>query len=183
MAHNDWILDVLADLKTFAVANDLGKLAEQLDSVAIADMKDFTGSLFKKGHALFYVGGVLSQEVALGMASSTLRHLQLGSEGDIELDYSVLKLNPVKAAPLRQIPVEHNDSSGVLYIQGGDDSLRERAQVAVRDAGVAARMAMLYGGSVKPDNAAELFSMPDIDGGLIGGASLKSDDFLAIGNA
>ncbi|MES2011852.1 MAG: triose-phosphate isomerase [Pseudomonadota bacterium] len=58
-----------------------------------------------------------------------------------------------------------------------------RAQVAVRDAGVAARMAMLYGGSVKPDNAAELFSMPDIDGGLIGGASLKSDDFLAIGNA
>jgi len=58
-----------------------------------------------------------------------------------------------------------------------------RAQVAVRDAGVAARMAMLYGGSVKPDNAAELFSVPDIDGGLIGGASLKSDDFLAIGNA
>lgn len=58
-----------------------------------------------------------------------------------------------------------------------------RAQVAARDAGVAARMVMLYGGSVKPDNAAELFSMPDIDGGLIGGASLKSDDFLAIGNA
>lgn len=58
-----------------------------------------------------------------------------------------------------------------------------RAQVAARDAGVAARMAMLYGGSVKPDNAAELFSMPDIDGGLIGGAALKSDDFLAIGNA
>ena len=58
-----------------------------------------------------------------------------------------------------------------------------RGQVAARDAGVAARMAMLYGGSVKPDNAAELFSMPDIDGGLIGGASLKSDDFLAIGNA
>lgn len=58
-----------------------------------------------------------------------------------------------------------------------------RGQVAAHDAGVAARMAMLYGGSVKPDNAAELFSMPDIDGGLIGGASLKSDDFLAIGNA
>ncbi len=42
---------------------------------------------------------------------------------------------------------------------------------------------ILYGGSVKPDNAAELFSMSDIDGGLIGGASLKADDFLAIGNA
>ncbi|AVA33103.1 triosephosphate isomerase (TIM) [Cupriavidus metallidurans] len=58
-----------------------------------------------------------------------------------------------------------------------------RARVAAKDAGVAARMAILYGGSVKPDNAAELFSMSDIDGGLIGGASLKADDFLAIGNA
>ncbi len=58
-----------------------------------------------------------------------------------------------------------------------------RARVAAKDTGVAARMAILYGGSVKPDNAAELFSMSDIDGGLIGGASLKADDFLAIGNA
>jgi triosephosphate isomerase len=41
-------------------------------------------------------------------------------------------------------------------------------------------MSILYGGSVKPGNANELFSQPDIDGGLIGGASLKSDDFLAI---
>ena len=40
--------------------------------------------------------------------------------------------------------------------------------------------AILYGGSVKPDNANGLFSMPDIDGGLIGGASLKSEDFVAI---
>ncbi len=37
-----------------------------------------------------------------------------------------------------------------------------------------------YGGSVKPSNAAELFAMPDIDGGLIGGASLKAEDFMAI---
>ncbi len=39
---------------------------------------------------------------------------------------------------------------------------------------------ILYGGSVKPANAAELFGQPDVDGGLIGGASLKADDFLAI---
>ncbi|MBO2947274.1 triose-phosphate isomerase [Burkholderia pseudomallei] len=44
----------------------------------------------------------------------------------------------------------------------------------------AERVSLLYGGSVKADNAAELFSQPDIDGGLIGGASLKSGDFLAI---
>ncbi len=41
-------------------------------------------------------------------------------------------------------------------------------------------MRILYGGSVKPDNAAELFAQPDIDGGLIGGASLKAADFVAI---
>lgn len=44
-------------------------------------------------------------------------------------------------------------------------------------------MRLLYGGSVKPDNAKELFSQPDIDGGLIGGASLKAADFIAIGRA
>ncbi|TMH36486.1 MAG: triose-phosphate isomerase [Betaproteobacteria bacterium] len=43
-----------------------------------------------------------------------------------------------------------------------------------------AEMQLLYGGSVKPDNAATLFSQPDIDGGLIGGASLKVADFAAI---
>ena len=55
-----------------------------------------------------------------------------------------------------------------------------RAQVAKADAKVAAGLQILYGGSVKPSNAAELFAMPDIDGGLIGGASLVATDFLAI---
>ena len=44
-------------------------------------------------------------------------------------------------------------------------------------------MQILYGGSVKPESAGELFGMSDIDGGLIGGASLKAEDFLAIGAA
>jgi len=48
---------------------------------------------------------------------------------------------------------------------------------------VAENVSILYGGSVKPDNAGEIFSKPDVDGGLIGGASLKADDFLAIVNA
>jgi triosephosphate isomerase len=43
-----------------------------------------------------------------------------------------------------------------------------------------ADMKILYGGSVKPDNAAQLFAQPDIDGGLVGGASLKAGDFVAI---
>ncbi|CAM3651149.1 triose-phosphate isomerase [Flavobacterium gelidilacus] len=48
---------------------------------------------------------------------------------------------------------------------------------------VAENVSILYGGSVKPDNAKEIFSNPDVDGGLIGGAALKADDFLAIVNA
>ena len=52
-----------------------------------------------------------------------------------------------------------------------------RARLAAKGA---ADVSVLYGGSVKPDNAEELFAQPDIDGGLIGGASLKAEDFLAI---
>ena len=55
-----------------------------------------------------------------------------------------------------------------------------RAKVAAQSKSVADGVRILYGGSVKGDNAAELFAQPDIDGGLIGGASLKADDFLAI---
>jgi triosephosphate isomerase len=55
-----------------------------------------------------------------------------------------------------------------------------RARIAARDARIAAGTRILYGGSVKAGNAAELFGMPDVDGGLIGGASLKADEFLAI---
>ena len=45
---------------------------------------------------------------------------------------------------------------------------------------IAEDVSILYGGSVKPENAKEIFSKPDVDGGLIGGAALKSDDFVAI---
>lgn len=48
---------------------------------------------------------------------------------------------------------------------------------------VAENMSILYGGSCKPSNAGELFANPDVDGGLIGGASLKAEDFIAIVNA
>lgn len=55
-----------------------------------------------------------------------------------------------------------------------------RSLVAARSGDAAARVRVLYGGSVKPANAGELFAQPDIDGGLVGGASLEVDDFLAI---
>lgn len=55
-----------------------------------------------------------------------------------------------------------------------------RQLLAKQDAGIAEKVCIQYGGSVKGSNAAELFAMPDIDGGLIGGAALKADDFLTI---
>jgi triosephosphate isomerase len=58
-----------------------------------------------------------------------------------------------------------------------------RSQVAARDARIADSLPLLYGGSVKPDNAASLFAQADVDGGLIGGASLAAADFLAIATA
>ncbi len=56
--------------------------------------------------------------------------------------------------------------------------IREKLSQVLRDE--AENVSILYGGSVKPDNAKELFSQKDIDGGLIGGASLNATDFLAI---
>lgn len=58
-----------------------------------------------------------------------------------------------------------------------------RGEVAARDARIVSSLPILYGGSVKPDNAAELFAQPDVDGGLVGGASLVAADFLAIARA
>ncbi|MFV1982103.1 MAG: triose-phosphate isomerase [Thiohalomonadales bacterium] len=55
-----------------------------------------------------------------------------------------------------------------------------RGLIAEQDKAIAEKIQILYGGSVKGSNAIELFAMDDIDGGLIGGASLKADDFLAI---
>jgi triosephosphate isomerase (TIM) len=55
-----------------------------------------------------------------------------------------------------------------------------RSRIAAQDAKLGSRVRILYGGSVKASNAAELFSMPDVDGGLVGGASLSADEFLQI---
>ena len=55
-----------------------------------------------------------------------------------------------------------------------------RDKFAALDGTIAGQLRILYGGSVKGSNAADLFARKDIDGGLVGGASLKADDFLAI---
>ncbi len=67
--------------------------------------------------------------------------------------------------------------------QAGEVHRHIRGLLAREDARIAEAVQILYGGSCKADNAAGLMAMPDIDGGLIGGASLKADEFLAIAAA
>lgn len=65
-------------------------------------------------------------------------------------------------------------------IRAMHEFIRERLAETLADS---ARMRILYGGSVKPSNAEEIFSVPNVDGALIGGASLKADDFIGIASA
>lgn len=78
-------------------------------------------------------------------------------------------------------PVWAIGTGQVASAQQAQDVHRElRLQLAKFDDEAASVMPILYGGSLKPDNAKELLAMPDIDGGLVGGASLSCADFLAI---
>ena len=95
-------------------------------------------------------------------------------------------LEPVSGADLARVVVAYEP---IWAIGTGRTATPDQAQeacgfirslLAARDGDSAASVRILYGGSVKPGNAAELFSQPDIDGGLVGGASLDPEDFLAI---
>lgn len=99
-----------------------------------------------------------------------------------QLDAVLAKLSPEEAArivvayePVWAIGTGKSATSQ----QAQDVHAFLRARLAAKGAAVA-DVPLLYGGSVKPDNAEDLFRQPDIDGGLIGGASLKDKDFLAI---
>jgi triosephosphate isomerase len=98
----------------------------------------------------------------------------LGSAGVASLANAVIAYEPVWAIGTGKTASPE---------QAQDVHAHIRKLVNDQDETIAAAVQILYGGSVKGDNAAGLFGMPDIDGGLIGGASLKSDDFLAIADA
>jgi triosephosphate isomerase len=95
----------------------------------------------------------------------------VGAAGAADLSGAVLAYEPVWA-----IGTGRNASPK----QAQEVHAFVRARLAARDKALSGSVTILYGGSVKPGNAAELFSMPDIDGGLIGGASLVAEDFIAI---
>ncbi len=95
----------------------------------------------------------------------------ISAQGVAALSQSVLAYEPIWAIGTGRTATPQQAQGAHAFV---------RAQVAARDAETARELTILYGGSVKPGNAAELFGMPDVDGGLIGGASLAAEDFLGI---
>ena len=93
---------------------------------------------------------------------------RIGPEG---LMASVLAYEPVWAIGTGKTATREQAQAVHAYLRG---------MLAGRDKSIAATMPILYGGSVKAANAAELFGMQDVDGGLVGGASLVAEEFLAI---
>ncbi len=87
---------------------------------------------------------------------------------------SVIAYEPVWAIGTGQVATPEQAQAVHAFI---------REKFAQLDGGVAQKVQILYGGSMNPANASELLSQSDIDGGLIGGAALKADDFLAIAQA
>ncbi|MGY4516043.1 triose-phosphate isomerase [Lysobacter sp. HA18] len=98
----------------------------------------------------------------------------LAGDGVADLDCAVLAYEPVWAIGTGRTASPEQAQEVHAFIRG---------EISQRDARIGGSLPILYGGSVKPDNAAELFAQPDVDGGLVGGASLKAADFLAIARA
>ena len=91
--------------------------------------------------------------------------------GVASLDHAIVAYEPVWAIGTGRTASPQQAQEVHAYLRGRIDA---------QDAKIARRMRILYGGSVKASNAAELFSMPDVDGGLVGGASLSADEFIEI---
>ena len=119
------------------------------------------------------VGETLAEREAGTTESTVARQVDavIAAAGVAALEQSVLAYEPVWAIGTGK-PASPEQAQEVHAF------LRRR--VATADAGVAQGLRILYGGSVKAANAAAIFKQPDVDGGLIGGASLVADDFLGI---
>jgi triosephosphate isomerase (TIM) len=95
----------------------------------------------------------------------------LASVPDERLAEVVIAYEPIWAIGTGRVAAPEQAQEAIAFI---------RALVGDRDMEAAARVRILYGGSVKPENAAELLVLPDVDGALVGGASLQADSFAAI---
>jgi triosephosphate isomerase len=110
------------------------------------------------------------ENVVEGQIKNALFHLEASAYKNIVLAYEpVWAIGTGETASPEQVQDMHKFIRKTLADNYGDDTANS--------------VSILYGGSVKPANAKEIFSKPDVDGGLIGGAALNAEDFFAIVNA
>ena len=139
--------------------------------------KKVDAALANKMSVIFCFGEVLTdrksgnqEAVVESQIKNALLHLEASAFKNIVLAYEpVWAIGTGETASPEQAQDMHAFIRKTLANQYGDD--------------VANSVSILYGGSCKPTNAKEIFSKPDVDGGLIGGAALNADDFIAIINA
>lgn len=145
----------------------------QLFGETDAAVADKVAQLMSQGlNAIVCVGETLAEREA-GQAEETVsaqvRKALAGVSG-AEWQYVVVAYEPVWAI-----------GTGKTATAGDAQAMHQAIRQVLKDLGAPAdTMSLLYGGSVKADNAAALFAEPDIDGGLIGGASLVAQDFMSI---
>jgi triosephosphate isomerase len=121
--------------------------------------------------------GETEDEREAGDTERKLRHQvqeDLAKVPEERLGAVVIAYEPIWAIGTGQVATPEQAQEAIAFV---------RALVADRDRDQAARTRVLYGGSVKPENARELLALPDVDGALVGGASLDPEGFAAIINA
>jgi triosephosphate isomerase len=119
-----------------------------------------------------------------------LEQRELGQTDAINCAQTAYGLAGVKTEQMKSVTIAYEPVWAIGTGKNATPQDAQAAHLAIRQAltaqfgaAVAGATRIQYGGSVKPSNAKELFAQPDIDGGLIGGASLKAEDFLGIVNA
>ena len=146
------------------------------------------------GESSELVAGRYRQAIASGLTpilcvGETLEQREKGKTFDVVDEQLSAVLESVGVTSLNNAVIAYEP---VWAIGTGETATTDQAQdvhamirdrVASLDESVADNLRIVYGGSVKPDNATNLFAMPDIDGGLIGGAALNADSFLSICNS
>jgi triosephosphate isomerase (TIM) len=126
--------------------------------------------------AVLCVGETLDERIAGSTEIVVMRQLRavLEMHGVAALSGAILAYEPVWAIGTGKTATPDEAEAVHAFL---------RAEISKLDGEIATSLPILYGGSVKKGNAKELFSMPNIDGGLIGGASLVADEFLGIWQA